>query len=69
MDSLRDSDDSLINLPVDPPSLVKLGGDPTGIYDRWSQKKVEVKKYIDDVSRVEKLQAAHQYSSKININE
>ena len=46
-------------------SIYEEGGEQTNIYDRWQQKRLEVKKYVDDVSGVEKLHASHLYFSKV----
>ena len=52
-------------MPVPSPSVVDVGGGPTHIFDRWTQKHITVKKYIDDVSGVERLHAGNEYRSKI----
>ena len=44
-------------------SIFEEGGEPTQIYDRWIQKDIVTKKYIDDVSGVEKLHASHIFFS------
>ena len=59
------SSDDLVDLPSPDNALYQEGGGPTQIYDRWQQKQISVKKYVDDVSGVEKLHASHQYNSKI----
>ena len=41
------------------------GGNETGVFERWSQKKMEVKKFIDDVSGSRKVHANDSYTSKI----
>ena len=60
----QSADDSLADLPVVDSGLMEEGGGPTHIYDRWIQAPIEVKKYIDDVSGVEKIHAGHLYNSK-----
>ena len=46
-----DRSDSLISLNL--PSLSEFyesGGEDTGVFDRWAQKNIVCKKYVDDVS-------------------
>ena len=63
-----DLEQPVIDQPPNPdpdPGLYEAGGEQTNIYDRWVQKGVEVKKYVDDVSGMGKLHTGHLYKSKI----
>ena len=40
-------------------------GEETGVLECWKEKKIEVKKFIDDVSGAEKLHCSNVYYSKI----
>lgn len=44
------------------------GGQDTGVLDRWSDEKIEVKKYIDDVSGCEKIHCGVNYASRVEDN-
>ena len=59
------SDQSQPDLRVSMHSILEEGAGSTQIYDRWQQKHITVKKYIDDVSGVEKPHSSHLYNSKI----
>ena len=41
------------------------GGSGTGVLERWEQKKIVVKKFIDNVSGAEKLHCNDVYESKV----
>ena len=41
------------------------GGEETGVYERWEPEKMVVKKFIDDVSGVEKIHCNDLYISKV----
>ena len=41
------------------------GGSPTGVFERWEGKMIEVKKFIDDVNGSRKLHTNSNYRSKI----
>ena len=62
-----DRSDSLISLNL--PSISEYyesGGEDTGVFDRWTQKNIVCKKFVDDVSGCEKLHFNNIYFSKIH---
>ena len=60
-----ENDDSLVSInPLAHPNFDP-GGEETGVLDRWKDSKIEIKKYIDDVSGSEKLHCGLEYSSKV----
>lgn len=65
MDYLVGSDSlSSLNQPG-PVANYDPGGEETGVMERWENKTLEVKKFIDDVSGNENLHATAEYASKI----
>ena len=42
------------------------GGEDTGVFDRWTQKELVVKKFVDDISGAEKIHANNIYASKVS---
>ena len=67
MDYSDSADDSLASLNWQGGAFANYdpGGENTGVLDRWSVKKIEVKKFIDDVSGCKKIHCNENFRPRL----